>query len=85
MASLGKLYILNEQGPYAVVEPTAFSVNNLNEAMPTSNSEIVGSRVEPEKRAWIEREAKKRDRSISYIVRELITEGIERRKSSTSS
>jgi predicted DNA-binding protein len=44
----------------------------------------VVSRVESEKREWIEREAQRRDRSISYVVRELITEGIERRESSDS-
>lgn len=45
-----------------------------------SRKQTVGGRVEPEKREWIEREAKRRDRSISYIVNELITEGIERRE-----
>ena len=43
-----------------------------------NRKQTVGGRVEPEKRAWIEREAEKRDRSISYIVNELITESIER-------
>jgi hypothetical protein len=42
--------------------------------------QTVGGRVEPKKRKWIEREAEKRDRSISYIVNELITESIERRE-----
>ena len=41
---------------------------------------MVGGRVEPEAREWIEREAERRDRSMSYIVNELITEGIERRE-----
>jgi predicted DNA-binding protein len=45
-----------------------------------NSKETVGGRVEPEKREWIEREAEQRDRSISYIVNELITEGIERRE-----
>jgi len=45
-----------------------------------NSKETVGSRVEAEKREWIEREAERRDRSISYIVNELITEGIERRE-----
>jgi len=42
--------------------------------------QTVGGRVEPKKRQWIEREAEDRDRSISYIVNELITESIERRE-----
>jgi len=45
-----------------------------------NRKETIGGRVEPEKREWIEREAEKRDRSMSYIVNELITEGIERRE-----
>lgn len=45
-----------------------------------NTKQTVGGRVEPEKREWIEREAEQRDRSISYIVNELITEGIERRE-----
>ena len=45
-----------------------------------NRKQTVGGRVEPEKRDWIEREAQKRDRSISYIVNELITESIERRE-----
>jgi len=54
-------------------------VNKLNRTMANSK-QTVGGRVEPEKRAWIEREAERRDRSISYIVNELITESIERRE-----
>jgi len=54
-------------------------VNKLNRRMANSKK-TVGSRVEPEKREWIEREAERRDRSMSYIVNELITEAIERRE-----
>jgi len=41
---------------------------------------MIGGRVDPETREWIEREAEQRDRSISYIVDELLTESIERRE-----
>jgi hypothetical protein len=53
--------------------------NNLHSQMP-KRKQTVGGRVEPKKREWIEREAEKRDRSISYIVNELITESIKRRE-----
>jgi len=45
-----------------------------------NRKQTVGGRVEPKKREWIEREAEERDRTISYIVNELITESIERRE-----
>jgi len=53
--------------------------NNLHSQVP-KRKQTVGGRVEPKKREWIEREAEKRDRSISYIVNELITESIKRRE-----
>jgi hypothetical protein len=44
----------------------------------------VGSRVKPEQREWLEREAKRRERSVSYLVWKMVEEGIERRESSDS-
>jgi len=41
---------------------------------------MIGGRVDPETREWIEREAERRDRTMSYIVDELLRESIERRE-----
>lgn len=41
---------------------------------------MVGARVDPDIRDWIEQEAERRDRKKAYIVRELLEEGIERRE-----
>jgi predicted DNA-binding protein len=49
-----------------------------------ARSQNVASRVTPEQRERIEREAQKRDRSISYIVHELIKEGLEEREDESS-
>jgi predicted DNA-binding protein len=41
---------------------------------------MTGARVHPDVKQWISDEAKRRDRPEAYIVRELLEEGIERRR-----
>jgi len=45
---------------------------------------MVGARVDPDLKQWIEKEAKRRDRPKAYTVRELLESGKESRERESS-